>query len=264
MYVRILYTHTSLARKYSTFLLKSKQLALFFFPLLYFSISLLPSPLAAQEKDTGWYVGLQGGVPFGVSTFSGLGADRVRAGYDLGFHVGYRFHPVLSLEAQAAWGEFGQGVRDCCAHYWLGGDLQRYEAPVAGMDGWRYADLKSRVSFQRYALQLNANLLGLFPRTRHGRWRVELSPLLAAVGVKSHLQTLSDNHTILMRDTRWHLGAGGNLQVSCRLADRLSLGLYSGLTWLAGSPLDALPEYWHQDNYIWETGVRLGFCLGRK
>ena len=164
--------------------------------------------MAAQEKDTGWYVGLQGGVPFGVSTFSGLGADRVRAGYDLGFHVGYRFHPVLSLEAQAAWGEFGQGVRDCCAHYWLGGDLQRYEAPVAGMDGWRYADLKSRVSFQRYALQLNANLLGLFPRTRHGRWRVELSPLLAAVGVKSHLQTLSDNHTILMRDTRWHLGAG--------------------------------------------------------
>ena len=61
--------------------------------------------------------------------------------------------------------------------------------------------------------------------------------LLAAVGVKSHLQTLSDNHTILMRDTRWHLGAGGNLQVSCRLADRLSLGLYSGLTWLTGAPL---------------------------
>lgn len=220
--------------------------------------------MAAQEKAPGWYVGLQGGVPFGVSTFSSFGADKTRAGYDLGFHVGCRFHPVLSLEAQAAWGELGQGVRDCCAHYWLGGDLQRYEAPVAGMGGWRYADLESRVSFQRYALQLNANLLGLFPRTRHGRWRVELSPLLAAVGAKSHLQTLSDNHTILMRDTRWHLGAGGNLQVSCRLADRLSLGLYSGLTWLTGAPLDALPEYRHQDNYIWATGVRLEFGVGGK
>ena len=226
-----------------------------------------PSPLAAQEEDAAcpsWYIGLQGGVPFGVSTFSSFGADKTRAGYDLGIHLGYRFNPVLSLEGQATWGEFGQGVRDCCTNYWLGSDLHRYEAAVAGMDGWRYDGLKGHVSVQRYALQLNANLLGVFPKTRNGRWSVELSPQLAAVGTKSYLQTLSDNHAILMRDTRWHLGAGGNLQVSCRLTSRLSLGLYSGLTWLTGAPLDALPEYRHGENYIWESGLRLGFCLGGK
>lgn len=67
-------------------------------------------PMAAQEGDaqdaenTSWYVGLQGGVPFGTSTFSSFGADKTRAGFDVGLYGGYRFNPVLSLEAQAAWG----------------------------------------------------------------------------------------------------------------------------------------------------------------
>lgn len=224
-------------------------------------------PLSAQDdiaSRSSWYIGLQGGMPLGISTLSGLGADKARTGYDLGFHLGYRFTPVLSLEAQTAWGEFGQGVRDCCAHYWLGNDLQRYEVPVAGMDGWQYSDLKGHISFQRYGLQLNFNLLGFFPSARECPWAVEVSPLLEVVGTKACLQTRTADEPLAMRDTRWHLGAGGNLQVSCRLTPRLSLGLYSGLTWLTGSAMDLLPEYRHRDNFIWESGLRIGIWLGDK
>lgn len=111
-------------------------------------------PMSAQEGNTqdmednpSWYIGLQGGVPFGVSTFSSFGADKTRAGFDAGLYGGYRFNPVLSLEAQAAWGRVNQSAQDCCAGYWLGADGYRYEAAVAGMDGftptWKAARSRS-------------------------------------------------------------------------------------------------------------------------
>ena len=48
-----------------------------------------------DAENTNWYIGIQGGVPFGVSTFSSFGADKTRAGYDIGLYAGYRFNPVL-------------------------------------------------------------------------------------------------------------------------------------------------------------------------
>lgn len=52
-----------------------------------------------------WYVGLEGGLPFGVSTFSSFGADKTHAGFAAGFYCGYRFNPVVSLELSMKWGE---------------------------------------------------------------------------------------------------------------------------------------------------------------
>ncbi len=229
-----------------------------------------PLPMAAQEADvqdagntSSWYIGLQGGVPFGISTFSSFGADKTRAGYDLGIHLGYRFNPVLSLEGQAAWGELGQGARDCCAYYWLGSDGCRYEAPVAGMSGRDYSDLETRVAMQRYGLQLNVDLLGFFSRTREGRWSLELSPALSAVGAKPYLRPLHDGD-VRMQDTRWHLGAGGNVQAAYRLTPHLRVGIYSGMTWLSGDAMDGLPEYRHEENFIWESGLRLAWYFGGK
>ena len=226
-------------------------------------------PMAAQEGDaqdaentSSWYVGLQGGVPFGTSTFSSFGADKTRAGFDAGLYGGYRFNPVLSLEAQAAWGRVNQSAESCCAGYWLGADGHRYEAAVAGMDGWRYADLKSGTFTQRYGLQLNVNLLGFFPKTRHGRWSLELSPHVAAMGTKSTIQTVSGGTDVLKGGTRWHLGAGGNVQAAYRITQCVSVGVYSGITCLTGDPMDGMPEYLHKSNFIWESGIRLGFSLG--
>ena len=228
-------------------------------------------PMSAQEGETRqeenrspWYIGLQGGVPFGISTFSSFGADKTRAGFDAGLYGGYRFSPVLSLEAQAAWGCVGQSARSCCADYWLGMDGNRYEAAVAGMDGWRYAGLKSRVSVRRYGLRLNVNLLGFFPKTRYSRWSLELSPHIAAVGTKSTIQTMSGADDALKGDPRWHLGAGGNVQAAYRLMQRLSVGIYSGITCLTGDAMTGMPEHFHNSSFIWESGIRLAFSLGGK
>ena len=148
--------------------------------ILLLCILLCAAPLMAQDapentKSPGWYAGVQGGVPFGVSTFSSFGFDKTRAGFSGGLYGGYRFNPVLSLEAQAVFGKTGMSQRDCCisGNYWLGSDGVRYHAPVLGMEGWDYAGLKSSVTTQRYGLQLNADVLGFSrpPVKAGGAWR---------------------------------------------------------------------------------------------
>lgn len=228
----------------------------------------------AQEKSSGqrfspivqgWYAGVQGGVPFGVSTFSSFGADKTRAGFTGGLYGGYRFNSVLSAELSMKWGKTALSAQDCCIEkgYWLGMDGNRYNTPVAGMDGWSYDDLKSSVSLQQYGVQLNVNLLGLFSSTKQNRWTLEISPLLAAVGTKATIKTISQSTDVLKSSTKWHLGVGGNLQVGYRITKNLGIGIFSGITYLTGKRMDGIPEYRHKNNYIWESGVRIGWTFGK-
>ena len=222
-------------------------------------------PIDSEQKNqntaNGWYAGLQGGIPFGVSQFSSFGADKTRAGWTAGIHGGYRFNRVLSLEAQAAWGEVNLAQQDCCisGNYWFGSDGVRYYAPVLGMEGWDYAGLKSCVTMQRYGLQLNADVLGFFPSTRQSRWSVEVSPLLAAVGTKASLSTINDGKEVCKEKTEWHLGVGGSIQAGYRFACGMGFGIYSGVTYLTGNGMDGLPKSGHKANYIWESGLRLSW-----
>ena len=217
----------------------------------------------ASKTDctTGWYAGLQGGVPFGVSQFSSFGADKTRAGWSVGIHGGYRFSPVLSVEARAAWGQVNLSARDCCPDYWIGSDAVRYETAVAGMTGWNYSALRSRTCTQSYGVQLNVNLLGFFRATRDSRWTLELAPRLAATGTKASLRTINGGDEVMKGGTRWHFGAGGNLQAAYRVADCLNLGVYTGVTCLTGNPLDGMPEHLHKSNYTWESGIRLSWLF---
>ena len=216
-------------------------------------------------ESSAWYAGVQGGVPFGVSTFSSFGADKTRAGFAGGVYGGYRFNPVLSAEVSMKWGKTALSAQDCCIEkgYWLGADGNRYNAPVAGMNGWGYDDLKSSVSLQQYGVQLNVNLLGLFNSTKQSRWSLEVSPLLAAVGTKATIKTISGNADVLKGGTDWHLGAGGNLQAGYRITKNLSASIYSGITYLTGKRIDGVPEYRHKNNYVWESGVRIGWTFGK-
>lgn len=228
-------------------------------------------PTCAQETKAKeapvreWYGGIEGGVPFGVGTLSSFGADKTRAGYAVGLFGGYRFNSVLSAELSAKWGKTHLAARDCCiaSGYWLGTDGQTYHAPVAGMDGADYAHLKSAVALQQYGVRMNINLLGLFPATRQSRWRLELSPMITAVGTQADVKTIDEGHGLISDQTRWHLGAGGNVQVSYAIADRLHVGLYSGMTCLTGDAIDGLSERIHDARYLWESGLRIGWTLGR-
>ena len=219
---------------------------------------------AAVKPAASWYAGIQAGMSFGTSAMSSFGADRTTPGWSAGIYGGYRFNPVLSLELQAAWGQLTMNRRDCCPDYWMGADGNRYEAAVAGMDGWYMSALRSHTFIQRYAAQLNVNLLGLFAGTRDSRWSLDLSPHIAAIGTESDFRLTDGKADVLQGDARWHFGAGGNVQASYTFPVGLQFGIYTGMTYLTGKPMDGTPKYLHKANYIWETGLRLGWSFGAK
>lgn len=235
--------------------------------------SVLPlSTMKAEEgKDVlapsqGWYIGVEGGMPFGFSTFSSFGHDKTHLGWAAGLYGGYRFNSIFSAELSAKYGEMNLSAQDCCVerNYWLGSDGVLYKAGVLGMDSWEYANLKSHVRMGWYGARVNVNLLGLFHQTANSRWDLAVSPHIYAVTTKADIQTIADDAKVMKGSTNWHLGYGADLQVGYQLTSCLKLGIYSGLTRLAGERMDGMPEHLHKNNFVWESGVRLGINLSKK
>ena len=219
-----------------------------------------------KTGQQGWYVGVEGGMPFGFSTFSSFGHDKTHLGWAAGLYGGYRFNSIFSAELSAKYGEMNLSAQDCCVerNYWLGSDGVLYKAGVLGMDSWEYANLKSHVCIGQYGARVNINLLGLFPQTADSRWDLAVSPHIYAVTTKADIQTIADDAKVMKGSTNWHLGYGADLQVGYQLTSCLKLGIYSGLTRLTGERMDGMPEHLHKNNFVWESGVRLGINLSKK
>ena len=219
-----------------------------------------------KTGQQGWYVGVEGGMPFGFSTFSSFGHDKTRLGWAAGLYGGYRFNSIFSAELSVKYGEMNLSAQDCCVerNYWLGSDGVLYNAGVLGMDSWEYADLKSHVKMGQYGARVNINLLGLFHQTADCRWDLAVSPHIYAVTTKADIQTIADDAKVMKGSTNWHLGYGADLLVGYQLTSCLKLGIYSGLTRLTGERMDGMPEHLHKNNFVWESGVRLGINLSKK
>ena len=219
-----------------------------------------------KATSHGWYVGIEGGMPFGFSTFSSFGHDKTHLGWAAGLYGGYRFNSIFSAELSAKYGEMNLSAQDCCVerNYWLGSDGVLYKADVLGMDSWEYANLKSHVRMGRYGARVNVHLLGLFHQTANSRWDLAVSPHIYAVTTKADIQTIADEAKVMKGSTNWHLGYGADLQVGYQLTSCLKLGIYSGLTRLTGERMDGMPEHLHKNNFVWESGVRLGINLSKK
>ncbi len=213
----------------------------------------------------GWYVGVEGGMPFGFSTFSSFGHDKTHLGWAAGLYGGYRFNPIFSAELSAKYGEVNMSAQDCCIerNYWLGSDGVLYKAGVLGMDSWEYANLKSHVRMGRYGARVNVHLLGLFHKTANSRWDLAVSPHIYAVTTKADIQTIADDVKVMKGSTNWHLGYGADLQVGYQLTSCLKLAIYSGLTRLTGERMDGMPEHLHKNNFVWESGIRLGINFAK-
>ena len=234
--------------------------------------SVLPlSTMKAEEgrdvliPSQGWYIGVEGGMPFGFSTFSSFGHDKTHLGWAAGLYGGYRFNSIFSAELSAKYGEMNLSAQDCCVerNYWLGSDGVLYKAGVLGMDSWEYADLKSHVRMGQYGARVNINLLGLFHQTADSRWDLAVSPHIYAVTTKADIRTIADDAKVMKGSTNWHLGYGADLQVGYQLTSCLKLGIYSGLTRLTGERMDGMPEHLHKNNFVWESGIRLGISFAK-
>lgn len=233
--------------------------------ILPFSFAKAEAKEDGKTISQGWYVGIEGGMPFGFSTFSSFGHDKTHLGWAAGLYGGYRFNSIFSAELSAKYGEVNMSAQDCCVehNYWLGSDGVLYKAGVLGMDSWEYANLKSHVRMGRYGARVNVNLLGLFHKTANSRWDLAVSPHIYAVTTKADIQTIADDAKVMKGSTNWHLGYGADLQVGYQLTSCLKLGIYSGLTRLTGERMDGMPEHLHKNNFVWESGIRLGISFAK-
>ena len=234
--------------------------------ILSFSFAKAEASDSNLPDSKGWYLGMDGGLPFGLSTFSSFGHDKTHLGWAAGIYGGYRFNPIFSAELSARYGEVNLSAQDCCVerNYWLGSDGMLYKASVLGMDSWEYAQLKSHVRMGWYGARVHLNLLGLLRNTAHSRWTVAVSPHLYAVTTCADIQTLADYAEVMKGSTRWHLGYGASLQAGYQLTSNLNLGIYSSLTRLSGERMDGMPEHLHKNNFVWESGIRLGISFSKK
>ena len=219
-----------------------------------------------KTGSLGWYVGIEGGMPFGFSTFSSFGHDKTHLGWAAGLYGGYRFNSIFSAELSARYGEVNLSAQDCCVerNYWLGSDGMLYKASVLGMDSWEYANLKSHVRMGWYGARVNVHLLGLFHKAANSRWDLAVSPHIYAVTTKADIQTIADDAKVMNGSTNCHFGYGADLQVGYQLTSCLKLGIYSGLTRLTGERMDGMPEHLHKNNFVWESGIRLGISFSKK
>ena len=231
--------------------------------ILPFSFARAEAKKDGKTISQGWYIGIEGGMPFGFSTFSSFGHDKTHLGWAAGLYGGYRFNSIFSTELSAKYGEMNLSAQDCCVerNYWLGSDGVLYKAGVLGMDSWEYANLKSHVRMGWYGARVNVNLLGLFHKTANSRWDLAVSPHIYAVTTKADIQTIADDAKVMKGSTNWHLGYGADLQVGYQLTSCLKLGIYSGLTRLTGERMDGMPEHLHKNNFVWESGIRLGISF---
>lgn len=220
----------------------------------------------ADNTAAGFYVGLHTGMPVAEANFASFAADKYRPAWSMGIHTGYRFTEAWSLELTAAWGQLFLAEQDCCQRYGyiLGSDLERYLPRLfpTDMEGITYADLLSRVFVQRYGVQVNMNLLGLFVPAGTSPWRLELSPALYAVGTSATLVAKTGKAPLAENVSSWHLGYGAQLSASYALTERMRVGLYGGFTQLTGKPMDGTPRM-HSTHYIADAGVKFTLSLGK-
>ena len=227
-------------------------------------LSLLTIGSAAKTQDSSfsrsWYVGLGAGVPFSVSSFSSIAPGGPYWGVGSNLSAGYRFNRLLSLEA-----DFGLGLSNLAAQTgciesngYLASDGRLYYATLLGQECWSVKDFKSSVSYLNLGLSANFNLLsGL----KQSRWRLELSPRIAAYSTKAALKPFSGGVALPVSQNKGnlHFGYGVALKASYRVSERISLGFRSSITSLTGKGFDGIPDHAHKTNFIWDNSLQFSY-----
>ncbi|MDD2953682.1 MAG: hypothetical protein PHC95_11040 [Parabacteroides sp.] len=239
-------------------------------PILFFLLIALSPLVQAQDKTETykptvrrWYVGVQGGLPFGVSTFSSFGEYKTRAGYNFGALTGYHISPLLSVEFSAMLGNVSLGTNKCCADYFLGADGVRYLTPVAGAESYSYRDIYSSVFMQQYGLRLNIDMMQIVRPDYNKRWSVLLSPAIYGVGSHATIKTIDGGAEVMKADSRFQFGAGADIGVGYQITERLGIRLMSGVNFVMGKHFDGMPGGDHGNNLVWNNNIALTWNFGR-
>jgi len=273
-----------------------KSIKMFLFVILF---EMIAAPLVFGAEDdektsnrekpeaAGYYAGVQAASSFGACTFRSVSKGNFNPDFDGGVFFGYRFSTVFSLQLEAVAGQAIMKSLDCCDSYVLlyrervGGDyilendyfLKDRPSTLKDIPRWQYSDLKSYVNFQRFGIQGNINLIGIFKKDT--RLSLDVSPEISGVRTKTRIKgylldyddslnkTAGEKRTGTSKSS-WHLGYGAETALGWKLNDGNTIQLFGSTTFLNGKRIDAMPQsknlstdqFDHYENLFWEAGLK--------
>ncbi len=189
------------------------------------------------------YVGVNGGISFGGTTFSSFAKDNTDVGFNCGAFAGYEIDSIFSAELSLDYSYMNLKNRACCQNLWLGADGERYFAPVSHMQSYKYSEITAQTNLYSLGTHLNINLLKIW--YKETKWSAVVSPALYVVYSKVRL---------INKSSKFHFGAGVDLGVGYKLSEKISLRLTTGLNYLTGN-IDNLPREEHKISYIWNSHI---------
>lgn len=244
------------------------------FTILSLAIFTLAVPtLRAEEKqksyDKGFFVGTNGGLASGVATFK-----SEKPSFQVNIEGGYRFTKWLSLQLGMGGGKLELGPQACCgAHsginnerhsYWRSSvDNEWHYYADKTKDGWWYADLSGRSSYCKGVIQLNFDLFSFFS----DRIGFEISPRAGGMVTRTDLSGKSSqtgNDLTLKNDSQKHFVYGGESTLSYKFGSGIKVGVFAALDMLSGDHFDNIPVHVHNENFIWDAGIKVVYSFGKK
>lgn len=230
------------------------------------------STLRAEEKhrsyEKGFFAGVSGGLAGGVSTFK-----SERPSFQVNVEGGYRFNKWLSLQLVMGGGRLDIGPQECCsAHpginnerhsYWRAlNNNEWHYYPDKTADGWWYADMNGTTSYCKGVIQVNFDLFSFFS----DRIGLDISPRAGGMVTRTDLSgksSLTGDALALKDDRQKHFVYGGESTLSYKFGNGIRLGVFGALDILTGDHFDNIPVHAHNENRIWNAGVKFIYSFGK-
>lgn len=213
-------------------------------------------------EPTPWYLGIKGGVPFGVSTFSSFGKDKIRLGWSGGVYGGYNINLVFSVEGFYSTGEIsGMSVQDDFG-YFLSEDGEFSFTDDTGYSS--YNDIYSTASMQRYGLQWNIDIVQLLYLDDDINFKLVFSPLVSAISTKASIKTIENDNIVIEGENNINPALGSDLSFGYKIGKHLNAQFYSSFSWIFGDRIDGMPKHLYDNNFILEFGIKCAWTFGKK
>jgi len=209
-------------------------------------------------------LGIKGGVPFGVSTFSSFGKDKIRLGWIGSVYGGYNINPIFSVEAFYSKGEIsGMSVQDDFGYY-LSEDGEFSFTDDTDTEYNSYNDIYSTSSMQRYGLQWNMDIIQLLYLDDEINFKLMFSPSVSAISTRATIKKIENDNVVLEGKKNLNPAVGSDLSLGYKLSNQLNAQVYTSFSWVFGDRIDGMPKHLYDNNFIMEYGIKCAWTFGKR
>lgn len=211
-----------------------------------------------QDDFSNWYAGVEYSIPFLSGDMSSFADDKTYIGSQFGLRGGYQFNRLFGLELSFSYARSKVGSKSYSLDYIIGPDAMTYYPPTT-LEGTKYSDAYSRVTYFQFGLHPSINLNNIFvkPNESH-RFTFLFQP---GIYLQKFSPTLFNKNTgdkldVRNLDNSFNLGLGADFAVRFKASRDIDLQIRSGMIWINNNDFDGIStEARAKDSYMWTSGI---------